>query len=298
MKLFRKPQIVSEEIIKKVYKRLRTQRWLQLIVGLIIMAFSFNLFFLPSKLVFGGIGGLSILMQETLEINPIKFIAIGSALSLILGYLFLSKEKTNESVVASFLYPLFIYITSFYSLNIDLSNQLLVALLGGVLYGLGLGLVMKVGFATGGTDIIKQILNKYYKISMSNAMLLIDTIIIGVSSIFLGLTSAMYALVALYIINIIVEKIVLGISDSKVFYVITNETERVRKYIVEELKYNVTILEGRGGFSKTKKEVLFAIIPTNKYFLLKEGLQEIDPEAIVLITDAYHASGGHNEAQD
>lgn len=295
MWFFKQKRIDPENIIEIINKKFRIKRYVQLIIGIFIMSLAFNIFFLPNDIVFGGIAGLSILINKIFQTEPIKFIAIGSAVSLVLGFIALDKKRVMESFFASILYPALIYATSFIKLELDLSNLLLAALLGGVIYGFGLGLVMRGGLATGGTDILKQIINKYFKISINNAMLIIDGIIIFISAFFFGLTSVMYAITALYIISVVVDRIVLGISDSKVFYIITENSEDVTSYILEVLKYGVTTLEGRGGYTNDQQKVLFTVIPTSKYFLLKEGIKKIDEKAFFLVTDAYQVVGGQHE---
>lgn len=97
---------------------------------------------------------------------------------------------------------------------------------GGIIYGFGAGLVFKAGFTTGGTDIINQILSKYLHMSMGNAMLISDGLIVVLGGFFFGATKLMYALIVIYIIGLMTDKVLLGISNSKAFYIITNEDEK------------------------------------------------------------------------
>ncbi len=83
------------------------------------------------------------------------------------------------------------------------------------------------------------------------------------------------------------DKVILGISEEKSFYIVTEHETEVKKFIMEYLSHGVTILEGRGGYTGNRQKVIMCIIPTKEYFTAKEGILTIDPKAFMLVTDAY-----------
>ena len=95
----------------------------------------------------------------------------------------------------------------------------------------------------------------------------------------------------MYIIGIMTDKVILGISESKSFYIITEHETEVKKYILHNLSHGVTVLEARGGYTGNMLKVIMCIIPTKEYFKVKEGIKTIDPNAFFLVTDAYEVSG-------
>ena len=101
----------------------------------------------------------------------------------------------------------------------------------------------------------------------------------------------MYAMIAVYISTMLTDRVLLGISDSKSFYVITKHETEMKNFLMNELGKGVTVLEGRGGYTGDRKKVLMCVIPTKQYFLAKEGILEIDKDAIVLINDVYQSEG-------
>ena len=90
----------------------------------------------------------------------------------------------------------------------------------------------------------------------------------------------------------ITDKVVLGISGSKAFYIITEHETEVKKFIIQNLSHGVTILEARGGYTGNLEKVIMCIIPTKEYYLFKEGIKMIDQNAFFIVTDAYEVSGG------
>lgn len=291
--LWNKKKIIDENIIQSIYKKGRLKRWIEFIIGVLVVAVSYNVFIVPAKIVYG-VGGLGIIFNSLLGISPSFIILIGSVILLLLSFLFLGKEQTRHSVIGSLLYPVFVKLTEFSTDFINLSNTepLLIVIFGAVISGFGLGLIFKSGFTTGGTDILNQIVSKYCKISMGNAMFFTDGIIIASSLFVFGATKLMYSILLLYIVSIMTDKVILGISQSKAFYIITDHELEVKKFVLKHLSHGVTVLDGKGGYTGNHQKVIMCIIPTKEYFLAKEGIHQIDPQAFFVVTDAYEVSGG------
>ena len=153
-------------------------------------------------------------------------------------------------------------------------------------------MVFKAGFTTGGTDIVNQIISKYFKISIGNSMLMSDGLIVLSSIIFFGPVKFMYSIIFLYIISIMSDRVILGISDSKAFYIITEHEQEIKEYIMKYLSHGVTVFNAKGGFAKEKQNVLMCVLPTKDYYRLKEGINVIDKDAFFVVTDAYEVFGG------
>ena len=291
--LFKRKHRSDENIIKEIYKKGRLKRWAGFLLGVLIVAIAYNLFLLPAKVVYG-VGGLGIIFNSLFKIDPSLVILVSSVILLFLSLILLGKEETKKTVIGSLLYPVFVKLTSSVGQIVDLSNTepLLIVLFGAVISGFGLGLIFKAGFTTGGTDILNQIVAKYFKMSMGNSMFFTDGIIILSSVLVFGWTKIMYSIISLYIISIMTDKVILGISNSKAFYIITDHEEEVKKFVLKHLSHGVTILDAKGGFTGQNQKVIMCIIPTKEYFIAKEGIHEIDSNAFFVVTDAYEVSGG------
>ncbi len=280
-------------IIKKIYKKDRMIRYIWFICGVFILAVAFNIFILPNDVVYG-VSGLGVILYRTLGIDPSLTILVGSVLLLILSYFLLGWDKTKNSVIGSIIYPIFINLTSSLISVIDLGNleTIVTIFFGAVLSGIGIGLVFKSGFTTGGTDILNQIVSKYFKVSIGNSMLFTDGIIIFSSLFVFGWPKFIYSIINMYIISTMTDKVILGISNSKAFYIITEHETSIKKFLLNSLSHGVTVLEGRGGYTGNNQKVIMCIVPTKEYFVVKEGIHEIDPEAFFLVTDSYEVYGG------
>lgn len=284
---------IEENIIKKIYKKDRLKRYSTFLVGLFLVSVSFNLFLLPQNLIYG-VSGFGVILNKLYQLDPSVVILVGSLILLVLSFILLGKEKTMNSVVGSLLYPIIVKLTvplvSYITLNID--DALVLTIFGAVISGFGYGLIFKSGFTTGGTDILNQIFAKYFKMSIGNAMFFTDGFIILFGAFALGWDVLMYSIILLYIISIMTDKVILGISESKAFYIITEHETAVKKFITQYLSHGVTVLEGRGGFTGNNKKVIMCIIPTKEYYIAKEGIHSIDENAFFVVTDAYEVYGG------
>lgn len=269
-------------------------RYSVLLVSLFLSALVFNLFLYPTSLVTGGMNGVAIIINHIIEIDPALIIFIGSLLLLGLSYLFLGLDQTAGSVVATIVYPIFVELTEPLAklIVIDTSDLILMSILIGILLGITNGLMYKVGFSNGGLNVISQILYKYFRISLSKTTMVINFIVVLIGGFYFGFNMVLYALVIIYISGFVIDKVILGISNNKAFYITTTKDEEVKDYLINTLHHTVTIFDVKGGFLKKKRKVLLAVIPTRDYFRLKEGIKEIDPKAFFVVTDAYEVKGG------
>ncbi len=284
----------KENIITKYKSKSFLIRIMYLLVGIFIVSIAYNVFIAPNKLVPKGVGGIAVLLNSTLGWNNSTIIFTLNGILLLASLIFLGKDKTKATLLGSLIYPVFIRATEDINvwLQIDSSQVLLSALFGGVIYGLGTGLIFKAGFTTGGTDIINQIVSKYAKVTIGKSMLVTDGLIVLASGLILGINNMMYSILILYITSLISDRVILGISDSKAFLIITDKEDEVKDFIMNTLNHGVTVYEAKGGYNTEKEKVLMTVLPTKEYYKLKEGIEKIDKDVFYIITDTYEVFGG------
>jgi len=274
----------------KIYESIK--RYTTLAIGLFIYSVAYNLFLKTNNLVAGDVEGLATIFQNM--VNPNIMITVLCITLLIISFPLLGVKTTMGSIIGTILFPLFVTLTSDISnyIVIDTSDLLLISIVAGVIRGIGCGLTFKMGFTTGGTDILNQIVAKYLHTSIGTGMLIVDGVVVVMGAFTYGFTNMLYALVVLYLSNVMTDRIMIGISKSKAFYIITDEEEKVKNYIMNELRHGVTIFPVKGGYTKEKQKMLMCVIPTREYYKLKEGIRKIDPESFFVITDSYEVKGG------
>ena len=268
---------------------------LTFVLGVFLVAMCYNLFLLPNNFVVGGLTGVSVIVKEVFNYDPATFIFIFSMLLLVVSYFTLGKEITRNNTIGSFLYPLMIYVTtplcSAILARITISEFLVKVILAGLLFGLGNGLIYKHNYSTGGGDIIMQLISKYFRISTSKAYLPGRLIVIILSGFVFGFEVFLYSIIVVLISDFIVERVVVGVSHSKVFYIYATKLDEVKSIITDEIKSGYTVLESREP-KKAHKEILMVVVMNRESHRLKTRIKMVDPKAFFIITDCYEVSGG------
>jgi len=258
--------------------------------GTLLVTLSLDLFLVPNRIAPGGVSGLAIVLQHifgwpvgtvTLMINiPLFLISIK-----VLGTGFGAKT---------------LYSTILLGLSIDAlaflkpltHDAMLAAVYGGIIMGVGLGIVIKYGATTGGTDMAAMTIHKYISfLSVGRILLIIDFIIITLAGIIFSPELALYALATEFITIKVIDLIQEGSGDERIAIIISNKYDEISKKILVEMERGVTELRGRGAYTKQDKDVLLCVITRREVTTLQSLVKSIDDKAFVILTTAHEVLG-------
>lgn len=266
------------------------------VVGVFLYALCFNLFLIPNDLVVSGFSGVAIVAQKLFGWPASTFIYITNAILLIVSFIFLGWKLTKRNIAGSIMYPLMITVSepiaNFLDNYIIGDDFYLVLLFAIILYGVSSGLIYRTGFSTGGSDIIMQILNKYLNISESKAMIVANSLIIIIGMIVFGFNKGVYSFIILICSTYFIDKIMFGLSDSKVFYIYTKKLRKIKKLILDDFQTGFTSIPSRGGYSQKRGFMIMCVVSNRDYYLFKQKILEIDPQAFIIINSCYEVNGG------
>lgn len=281
------------DIAEKIKLRNKVKRYITIIISLTLSAICYNLFFLNLNIVAGGINGVATITKHVFKIDQSLMLFILSVIFLVVSYIFLGKEKTLTTTFASLAYPALVKLTEplINIISIDTSDLFIIVIFAGLLSGLANGLMYKTGYNSGGFNVISQILYEKIHFPVAQSVFIINAIIVVIGAFYFGTTKAMYAVIELYINNIIMDKVLLGISNNKAFYIITTKEKLVSDYVMNNLGHGVTSFDVKGGFLEKKKKVLLTVVPTRDYYRLTEGIKMIDKDVFFVSTDSYEVEG-------
>ncbi len=288
---------LNNDYISQVFKQKKLlNRVIIFVLAVFVLALNYNIFIVPNNFNIGGTSGLAVIIKELFNIKESLFILISSMILLIISYFTLDKKQTYRSIVGAFLYPFFISLTeplaNYLIPYLSFSNILLTIILGGTLLGICTGLIYKTGFTTGGGDIIIKIINKYNHISEGNSQFIANGIIILLGSFVFGFQNLIYSIIVILISALFVDRIILGISQSKMFLIYSKKSNEISKFILENMGTGVTIFDTEGGYKKEKRKMLMVVVSTRMYYLIKETILNIDKDAFLIISDCYEVKGG------
>ncbi len=268
-------------------------RIINLTISMILGAVVYNSIVLPLNLVTGGTSGVATITHYLYDIDPAIMIFLISAACCILSFMYLGVERTLGTVVGCIAYPILVKLTSNVGalMPLETNDMLLLVLFAGVLGGASNGLMYKSGYSTGGLPIISQILFEKFHFAIAKTSLVMNIIIVSVGAYFFGITNALYAVIYLYINSLVIDKVLLGISSNKAFYIITNHEKEIKEYIINNLNHTVTTFDVKGGFLESKRKVILTVVPTRDYYRVTEGIKAIDNDVFFVATDSYQVSG-------
>lgn len=282
-------------IFDHITKKNRVNRMITLIIGAFIAALMYNTFIVPNNLVYGGLGGLAILVNNVFGINITLFINIVTSILIIISLVLLGLKKTSYTIIGFLVYTIMINITSPIAsyLHFEFESMLFSIFINSIITGFGFGLVYRTGFNTGGSDTIVQIIQHYLKVPMGRISNLINGVIILLGAATFGITKSLYAIIFLKIMNFVSESIVLGVSSSKLCFIKTKKIKEVEQYLSDNLNVGHTLVDSTNGVGFLKREIIFVVVPNDYFFNLKQELFKIDPKLEFISNDCYTVENGH-----
>ena len=263
-----------------------------IILGNAILAFLVAAFIIPHNIIMGGTTGIAIVLAKFLHFDTAVFVFILNAILLILGLIIIGKKLFFTSLASTILYPvmlaLFQRIPGIDKLT---DNTLLASLFAGVLMGLSLGLVMRVGSSTGGMDIANLILSKWTHKSVAIFVYLTDIIVVGAQAVVADSESIMMGIVVLVLESLVLDQIMVFGQSQIQLYVVSQKYEEIKKRFLTELQAGVTLSHIQTGLLEKDQKSVICIIPSRKLYRANEIINEIDPEAFITITKIKEVHG-------
>lgn len=266
------------------------REYLGVLLGTAITAFGLSWFLIPNRIAAGGVSGLATVAYHLFDF-PVGITMLALNIPLFIASIFL-------------LGPLFGFKTLFgavsLSLLVDLfdkwsnvitTDPLLTVIYGGVVTGIGLGIAFRSGGSTGGTDMAAQLVARFFPISVGQALLLVDGLVIALAAFVFGPELALYALIAVFLTTKAIDLVQEGQNYAKAAFIISNVPQAIGEQIVTNLGRGATILLGRGVFTGIDREVLYVIVSRTEITRLRQIIQEIDPEAFLVISDVREVLG-------
>lgn len=279
-------------VIKQIERRNLGSRFFFLVLGCLIGALAFNIFYKPYNVIPTGSTGFAFLLTQFLPIEMSLMTFIVNFILFLIGLCYYDLKYAIKYLIITIIYPIFLTSTLALTSKINLENTslFLVMIFGGILSGFSSGLIRKSDMTPGGFSIIFDILNEKLHISIGKASLTVNILMILTSAFIFGLNNALYAIIAMLVTSYVMDKVIIGISDNKVFYIITKHPDDIRDCIINKFHYNVTIINTKNA---RKKKMLMIVIPTIEHLALKESIKKIDKDAFFLIIDSYESSVKH-----
>lgn len=260
-----------------------------LVIGSFLFAVGINLFVIPQHFGEGGVTGVTIILYYLFQWEPWLTSLLINAVLLLMGYRFLGKVTTIYTIIVVGLLSVFLHLTKTWT--ISSSEPTINAIFGGVVVGLGIGLIVRVGGTSAGTGILAKIANKYLSWNVSYALLFFDLIVVFASLFIIGFEKMMLTILMLFVATKVMDFVVEGLNPKKAITIVSLKQDEIAERISIEMNRGVTVLTGYGYYTKEPKEILYTVITKQEVPALKKIIRKTDKDAFVTIHDARDVFG-------
>ena len=265
---------------------------LGVLIGNIVLAFTVAAFMVPHGIIMGGATGIGLTISHYLPLQLSLVILVVNACLFLLGAVTLGKKFVITTIASTFLYPASLSVMQAIPGITQLTDNIMLATLyGGALLGLGVGVIVRVGSSTGGTDILALVFNKWFHISVAVLMYIVDFTVLGAQMLFSDTEQIMYGILALVIETTILNRVMLMGQSQIQLFVISEKHEEIRERMLKEQDAGVTMVHVQTGFSKEEQKAIMCIIPNRKLYATNEMIHSIDEKAFITISQINEVKG-------
>ena len=261
----------------------------QILLGCVLGAAAYPLFLTPNLIAPGGITGIATILNHLAGL-PVGTVSLVLNIPLFLvGWKAMGKVFTFRSLAATVLFSFLIDILPLRPMT---SDPLLGTLYGGVLLGIGLGLIMRGGATTGGSDMVARMVHRRFQfVSVGAFLFAIDFAVVAAAGFLIGTGEALYALISIFLTSKVMDVVIVGFSGNKACFVVSSRWKEISDRVMRDMGRGVTQLTSRGGYTGEQRPTLLCVISRSEIMAFKRILREEDESAFVIIVEAHEAIG-------
>lgn len=265
-------------------------------VGAFLAAFSIEIFFLHNNLIDGGTVGLAMILGRLIGPAWIPLLTLLFTLPFVyFAYRFIGRKFLISMLFALTLFSLFLSLIHVFIPTPFVGDPLEVVVIGGAILGAGLGLIIRSGGCLDGTEILGVICNRKFGFTVGQVVFCCNIFVYSVAGIvFRDWHPAILSLIAYVVVIKIMDIVLVGLDETKAVMVVSRKYREIQEAVMHDLGLGVTILNGRGGFSKEPVDVLYIISERLQLSILKDRIHSIDPNAFIAITTLHEVASGRD----
>ncbi len=262
------------------------------VIGNAILAFGVAVFAVPANLIIGGASGLSLIFGQFIPMNFATIVFFINMVMLVIGFFVLGKKFAAGTVLSSFIFPFFLALFEAVPQFQNITNDIMLAsIYSGVFTGLGVGIVLRLGYSTGGMDVPPIIINKKTGISVAIAMNVLDTLILIGQVGFASFEGILYGIITVLITTFVLDRVIIMGGKNLEVLVITDRHEEIAEAIFKEVDRGCTYLNVTTGYFKEEQKAVMSVINTRQYSKVNEIIMTIDPDAFIIASEIHSVKG-------
>ena len=262
------------------------------LLGNAVLAFTVAAFLVPQGIIMGGATGIGLTIAHFIALDLSAIIFVVNNVLFVLGTAVLGKKFALTTLISTFVYPVFLSVMrSIPGITELTDNIMLAALYGGALLGLGIGLVVRVGASTGGTDILALVLHKWFHIPLAVFVYIVDFTVLLCQALFSNSEQILYGILVLIVSTMALNRVMLMGQAQIQLFIITEKYEEVKEKVLKEMDAGVTMVHIETGYGAKQQKGVLCVIPNRKLYSINQVVQMIDSQAFITITQINEVRG-------
>lgn len=276
-----------------VVLREKIKEYVLITIGMIMVALGLYFFLMPEKLAIGGANGLAIVINNWIPLSIGTIMIIINIILFIIGFLVVGTSFGFKTIYASIGTSVIVSILEkTIHLQQPLVEDMILQLIFGVfISAIGVGIVFNQNASTGGTDVIAKIMNKFFGIELGKGVLISDFAITIMAGFAFGPELGMYSLLGVILNGIVIDWTIEGISLCKEVNIISEFSNDIKEYIINNLERGATIYSAEGAYTGDKKDIVITVLDRRDFIKLKNYIKGIDKNAFITVSNVYEVLG-------
>lgn len=277
------------EFLKKIKNNEPVIGYVYIVLGCIVGGAAYPLFLVPNGIAPGGLTGVATVLNYLFG-APVGVTSLLMNVPLFLmGYKLMGGSFAFRSMIATVLFSLLIDLFRFPALTDDV---LLASVYGAILLGVGLGLILRGGATTGGSDMIAKLVHHRMSfVSVGIILLFVDCTVIALAAFTMSTRAALYSLICIFVSSKVIDLVLAGFGSAKMCFVVSAQSAEIASCIMKELDRGVTLLPAVGGYTGKETKALISVVDQKEVLAVKRIVREADARAFMFITDTHETLG-------
>ena len=277
------------EFLKKIKNNEPVIGYVYIVLGCIVGGAAYPLFLVPNGIAPGGLTGVATVLNYLFG-APVGVTSLLMNVPLFLmGYKLMGGSFAFRSMIATVLFSLLIDLFRFPALTDDV---LLASVYGAILLGVGLGLILRGGATTGGSDMIAKLVHHRMSfVSVGMILLFVDCTVIALAAFTMSTRAALYSLICIFVSSKVIDLVLAGFGSAKMCFVVSAQSAEIASRIMKELDRGVTLLPAVGGYTGKETKALISVVDQKEVLAVKRIVREADARAFMFITDTHETLG-------
>ncbi|MEG1106293.1 MAG: YitT family protein [Eubacterium sp.] len=267
--------------------------YMGIFLGSAITALAANMFMIPNKLAPGGFSGMATVLYYITGLPVGTVTLVCSIITQFIATKVLGKSMGLKSFFCTLVYGILVDVFTGI-IPAFTEDVLLGSIFAGVLYGVGMGILYRMGGSGGGTDLLaRMIYKKNKRLTLSTWIMCIDFCVVLFAGIaFQDIAIMLYSIIVLFLYTKVMDFILTGNNYAKSANIVSEKSDEICKRINSDLGKSSTIFHAYGAYSGSEKDVVYCIVYRSQIAKLKQLIYEIDPEAFVTLSEVQEVLGG------